>query len=80
MRCVCVLTSVFYFVHVCVFQIMDHGAPVQWDDIAGLQFAKGAIKEIVVWPMLRPLVIKLYTTAVELLLHSCLSLSLAHTQ
>ena len=35
-------------------QIMDHSAPVQWDDIAGLQFAKATIKEIVVWPMLRP--------------------------
>ena len=37
-----------------VCQIMDHSAPVVWDDIAGLQFAKAAIKEIVVWPMLRP--------------------------
>ena len=35
-------------------QIMDHGAPVDWDDIAGLEFAKASIKEIVVWPMLRP--------------------------
>ena len=25
-----------------------------WDDIAGLEFAKATIKEIVVWPMLRP--------------------------
>ena len=35
-------------------QIMDHGSPVQWEDIAGLDFAKASIKEIVVWPMLRP--------------------------
>ena len=35
-------------------EIMDHGVPVQWDDIAGLEFAKATIKEIVVWPMLRP--------------------------
>lgn len=35
-------------------EIMDHGPPVAWDDIAGLQFAKTTIKEIVVWPMLRP--------------------------
>jgi hypothetical protein len=35
-------------------EIMDHGSPVQWDDIAGLEFAKSTIKEIVVWPMLRP--------------------------
>ena len=37
-----------------LLQIMDHGAPVQWDDIAGLQFAKNTIKEIVIFPMLRP--------------------------
>ncbi|XP_068183945.1 fidgetin-like protein 1 [Antennarius striatus] len=35
-------------------EIMDHGSPVAWDDIAGLEFAKTTIKEIVVWPMLRP--------------------------
>lgn len=56
-------------------EIMDNGAPVNWDDIAGLvswqttilrsrmnsygllgnqEFAKATIKEIVVWPMLRP--------------------------
>ncbi|XP_022255214.1 fidgetin-like protein 1 isoform X3 [Limulus polyphemus] len=35
-------------------EIMDHGPPVTWDDIAGLEFAKKTIMEIVVWPMLRP--------------------------
>ncbi|XP_073486705.1 fidgetin-like protein 1 isoform X1 [Aquarana catesbeiana] len=35
-------------------EIMDHGPPLNWDDIAGLDFAKTTIKEIVVWPMLRP--------------------------
>lgn len=35
-------------------EIMDHGPPVAWADIAGLEFAKTTIKEIVVWPMLRP--------------------------
>ncbi|MBN3276088.1 FIGL1 protein, partial [Polyodon spathula] len=35
-------------------EIMDHGSPVSWDDIAGLEFVKATIKEIVVWPMLRP--------------------------
>ncbi|XP_029305491.1 LOW QUALITY PROTEIN: fidgetin-like protein 1 [Cottoperca gobio] len=35
-------------------EIMDHGPPVAWDDIAGLEFAKTTIKEIVVWPMMRP--------------------------
>ncbi|MGH0121585.1 UNVERIFIED_CONTAM: hypothetical protein FKN15_015015 [Acipenser sinensis] len=33
---------------------MDHGSPVNWDDIAGLEFAKATVKEIEVWPMLRP--------------------------
>ena len=35
-------------------EVMDHGPPVAWDDIAGLEYAKTTIKEIVVWPMLRP--------------------------
>ncbi|XP_044149465.1 fidgetin-like protein 1 isoform X1 [Bufo gargarizans] len=35
-------------------EIMDHGPPLNWDDIAGLEFAKTTIKEIVLWPMLRP--------------------------
>lgn len=39
-------------------EIMDHGPPLSWDDIAGLEFAKSVIKEIVVWPMLRPDIFK----------------------
>lgn len=35
-------------------EIMDIGSPVEWDDIAGLEFAKTTIQEIVVWPLLRP--------------------------
>eukprot|EP00117_Sycon_ciliatum_P002139 scpid42032/ scgid2058/ Fidgetin-like protein 1 len=35
-------------------EIMDHGPPITWNDIAGLEFAKKTIQEIVVWPMLRP--------------------------
>lgn len=35
-------------------EIMDHGPPVNWEDIAGVEFAKATIKEIVIWPMLRP--------------------------
>lgn len=35
-------------------EIMDAGSTVEWNDIAGLQFAKTSIKEAVVWPMLRP--------------------------
>lgn len=35
-------------------EIMDQGANICWSDIAGLEFAKSAIQEAVVWPMLRP--------------------------
>ncbi|XP_076250694.1 fidgetin-like protein 1 [Rhynchophorus ferrugineus] len=35
-------------------EIMDQSPNLTWDDIAGLDFAKMAIKEAVVWPMLRP--------------------------
>lgn len=35
-------------------EIMDSGATIDWDDIAGLHYAKTAIQEAVVWPMLRP--------------------------
>jgi len=35
---------------------MDHGPAVTWDDIAGLDFVKKTVKEIVIWPMLRPYV------------------------
>ncbi|XP_002167043.3 fidgetin-like protein 1 isoform X1 [Hydra vulgaris] len=35
-------------------EIMDHGQEVHWEDIAGLEFAKATIQEIVIWPMLRP--------------------------
>ena len=35
-------------------EIMDHGQPVTWEDIAGLEFVKTTVKEIVVFPLLRP--------------------------
>ncbi|CAG9853799.1 unnamed protein product [Phyllotreta striolata] len=35
-------------------EIMDCKTDLMWDDIAGLAFAKNAIQEAVVWPMLRP--------------------------
>ena len=35
-------------------EIMDCGQEVAWDDIAGLEFAKETVKEIVVYPLLRP--------------------------
>ena len=33
---------------------MDKTPPITWNDIAGLEFVKKTIKEIVIWPMLRP--------------------------
>jgi len=35
-------------------EIMDSGSPVHWNDIAGLNFQKKTVKEIVVLPLLRP--------------------------
>nr|XP_002131406.1 fidgetin-like protein 1 [Ciona intestinalis] len=35
-------------------EVMDHGAPIHWDHIAGLEYAKATIKEVVIWPMMRP--------------------------
>ncbi|KAI9298129.1 AAA-domain-containing protein [Neoconidiobolus thromboides FSU 785] len=39
-------------------EIMSHNLKLDWDDIAGLDHAKNLIKEIVVWPMLRPDIFK----------------------
>ncbi len=35
-------------------EIVDNSPGITWDDIAGLEFAKSSVQEIVVWPMLRP--------------------------
>jgi SpoVK/Ycf46/Vps4 family AAA+-type ATPase len=35
-------------------EIVDNSPGISWDDIAGLDFAKSSVQEIVVWPMLRP--------------------------
>nr|XP_034191048.1 fidgetin-like protein 1 [Osmia lignaria] len=35
-------------------EIMDSKTIISWDDIAGLEYAKKIIKEVVVYPMLRP--------------------------
>ncbi|XP_055920287.1 fidgetin-like protein 1 [Eupeodes corollae] len=35
-------------------EIMHKFKPIDWNDIAGLDYAKSTIKEAVVWPMLRP--------------------------
>ena len=46
---------------------MDHGPAVTWDDIAGLDFVKKTVKEIVIWPMLRPYVRSLASDKVILI-------------
>ncbi len=35
-------------------EIIERQPNVTWDDIAGLEFAKKTINEIIIWPMLRP--------------------------
>ena len=35
-------------------EVMDHTPPITWGDIAGLEFVKKTVKEIVIWPMMRP--------------------------
>ena len=42
------------FVELIQNEIMHNGTPVHWDDIAGLEFVKKTVKEMVVFPMLRP--------------------------
>lgn len=39
-------------------EIMDTGSTIVWEDIAGLDFVKTTVKEIVVFPMLRPDIFK----------------------
>lgn len=46
------LTSALYTVT--PLQIMDTSSEVAWTDIAGLEFAKKTLKEIIILPMLRP--------------------------
>lgn len=35
-------------------EIIDRGQPTTFDDIAGLEFAKKTIIELIVWPMKNP--------------------------
>lgn len=35
-------------------EIIERQPNVTWNDIAGLEFAKKTINEIIIWPMLRP--------------------------
>lgn len=52
---VCFLKTAFEIYHVRDNGItLRIGLAIGWDDISGLDFAKKTIKEIVVWPMLRP--------------------------
>lgn len=37
---------------------MEKNCNMTWDDIAGLEFAKKTINEIIIWPMLRPDIFK----------------------
>jgi fidgetin-like protein 1 len=39
-------------------EIMERGLTITWEDIAGLEFAKKSINEIIIWPMLRPDIFK----------------------
>ncbi len=39
-------------------EILQSNPNVKWDDIAGLDFAKNTIKEIIIWPLLRPDIFK----------------------
>jgi SpoVK/Ycf46/Vps4 family AAA+-type ATPase len=35
-------------------EIMERHPNITWEDIAGLEFAKKTINEIIIWPMKRP--------------------------
>lgn len=39
-------------------EIMEKDCKITWEDIAGLEFAKKTINEIIIWPMLRPDIFK----------------------
>ncbi len=39
-------------------EIMERQLNITWNDIAGLEFAKKTINEIIIWPMLRPDIFK----------------------
>eukprot|EP00737_Agarophyton_chilense_P000139 gb/GEZJ01000164.1/.p1 GENE.gb/GEZJ01000164.1/~~gb/GEZJ01000164.1/.p1 ORF type:complete len:566 (+),score=88.01 gb/GEZJ01000164.1/:142-1698(+) len=42
------------FVELVTQEMLEKSPNVQWDDIAGLDFAKTCVKEAVIWPMQRP--------------------------
>ena len=39
-------------------EIMERQLTTTWGDIAGLEFAKKTINEVIIWPMLRPDIFK----------------------
>ena len=39
-------------------EIVENGTVIHWDDIAGLNSAKEAVHESIVWPMLNPKLFK----------------------
>jgi len=39
-------------------EIMEKQINMTWNDIAGLEFAKKTINEVIIWPMLRPDIFK----------------------
>ncbi len=41
-------------VELIMFEMLDRSPGVRWDDIAGLEFAKKNVVEVVVWPLQRP--------------------------
>ncbi|MEN2499743.1 MAG: Fidgetin-like protein 1, partial [Marteilia pararefringens] len=43
-----------HLIDIIISEIVDDGPKIAFEDIAGLEFAKKTIKEIVIWPMLRP--------------------------
>lgn len=45
-------------------EVIDSGASVAWEDIAGQDAAKRLIQEVVVWPMMNPEIFKVFDFAV----------------
>ena len=45
-------------INLLISEILFNGKPTQWNDIAGLDFVKKTVKEVVVFPLLRPDIFK----------------------
>ena len=46
--------NLFKLIELIESEIISNSPDVKWADIAGLEFAKKTIIEIIIWPMLRP--------------------------